>query len=61
MSYRVRIALKAAVWIGSLWPLGVLVRGFMSDDLGANPIEYLTRTLGLTALAKYVEAQRRLS
>ena len=50
MSYRVRVALKAAVWIGSLWPLGVLVRGFMTDDLGANPIEYVTRTLGLTAL-----------
>ncbi len=50
MSYRVRVALKVAVWIGSLWPLGVLVRGFLTDDLGANPIEYVTRTLGLTAL-----------
>ena len=50
MSYRVRVALKAAVWIASLWPLGVLVRGFMTGDLGANPIEYVTRTLGLTAL-----------
>ena len=50
MSYRVRVALKAAVWIGSLWPLGVLVRGFMTDDLGANPIEYVTRTLGMTPL-----------
>ena len=45
-----RVALKVAVWIGSLWPLGVLVRGFLTDDLGANPIEYVTRTLGLTAL-----------
>ena len=50
MSYPVRVALKAAIWIGSLWPLGVLLRGFMTDDLGANPIEYVTRTLGLTAL-----------
>ena len=50
MGYRGRVALKAAIWIGSLWPLGVLVRGFMADDLTANPIEYVTRTLGLTAL-----------
>jgi methionine sulfoxide reductase heme-binding subunit len=50
VSFRARVALKAAVWIGSLWPLGVLVRGFLRDDLGANPIEYVTRTLGLTAL-----------
>ena len=50
MSYRVRVAFKVAVWTGSLWPLGVLVRGFLTDDLGANPIEYVTRTLGLTAL-----------
>ena len=50
MSYRGRVALKAAVWIASLWPLGVLVRGFLMDDLGANPIDYITRTLGLTAL-----------
>ena len=50
MTYRVRVAFKAAVWIASLWPLGVLVRGFFTDDLGANPIDYITRTLGLTAL-----------
>lgn len=45
-----RVALKVAVWIGSLWPLGVLVRDFMTDDLGANPIDFITRTLGMTAL-----------
>src|SRR5262245_37740950 len=50
MGYRVRVGLKAAVWIASLWPLGTLVRGFLTDDLGANPIDYITRTLGLTAL-----------
>jgi sulfoxide reductase heme-binding subunit YedZ len=50
MSYKVRGALKAAVWIASLWPLGVLVRGFLTDDLSANPIDYITKTLGLTAL-----------
>jgi len=50
MSPRVRIALKAAVWVAALWPLGVLVRGYFADDLTANPIDYITRTLGLTAL-----------
>jgi len=50
MSYKVRVGLKAAVWIASLWPLGVLVRGFLTDDLTANPIDYITKTLGLTAL-----------
>jgi methionine sulfoxide reductase heme-binding subunit len=50
MSSRVRIALKAAVWVAALWPLGVLVRGYFADDLTANPIDYITRTLGLTAL-----------
>jgi methionine sulfoxide reductase heme-binding subunit len=47
---RVRVVLKAAVWVASLWPLGVLVRGWLTDDLTANPIDYITRTLGLTAL-----------
>src|SRR5262245_2598899 len=50
MSSRVRIALKAAVWVAALWPLGVLVRGYFAGDLTANPIDYITRTLGLTAL-----------
>jgi len=50
MSSRARIALKAAVWVAALWPLGVLVRGYFADDLTANPIDYVTRTLGLTAL-----------
>lgn len=50
MTRRVRVVLKAAVWVASLWPLGVLVRGWLTDDLTANPIDYITRTLGLTAL-----------
>ncbi len=50
MAYRGRLVLKAAVWVASLWPLGVLVRGWLADDLTANPIDYVTRTLGLTAL-----------
>ena len=28
----------------------MLVRGWLADDLTANPIDYITRTLGLTAL-----------
>ena len=50
MSYPVRVAVKAAIWIGSLCPLAALLQGFITDHLGANPIEYVTRTLGLTAL-----------
>src|ERR1700730_5552951 len=50
MSYRVRGALKAAVCIASLWPLGVLVRGFVTCDIWASPTDYIPRTLGLTAL-----------
>jgi len=50
VAYRGRVVLKAAVWVASLWPLGVLVRGWLADDLTANPIDYVTRTLGLTAL-----------
>jgi len=46
VSRRLRIALKAAVWAVCLLPLGVLVYQFQSDDLGANPIDYITRTLG---------------
>src|SRR6266852_2200825 len=30
MSYRARVALKAAIWIGSLGPFGLLVRGFIT-------------------------------
>ena len=50
MSYRLRVALKAAVWVAALWPLGSLVRDYFTDNLGANPIDTITRTLGLTAL-----------
>ena len=41
MSYPVRVALKAAIWIGSFWPLGALLRGFLTDDLGALLVEDL--------------------
>jgi sulfoxide reductase heme-binding subunit YedZ len=50
VSGRLRVALKGAVWVVALVPLAGLVYGFWTDDLTANPIEYVTRELGQTAL-----------
>ena len=50
MSARSRVALKSAVWVAALVPLGGLLHGFWVDDLTVNPIEYVTRTLGETGL-----------
>jgi sulfoxide reductase heme-binding subunit YedZ len=50
VSRRGRIALKALVWAVALAPLAGLLHGFWTDDLTVNPIEYVTRTLGETAL-----------
>ena len=50
MTVRTRIALKAAVWVVALVPLARLLYGFWIDDLTVNPIEYVTRELGETAL-----------
>jgi sulfoxide reductase heme-binding subunit YedZ len=50
VSRRGRIALKAVVWVVALAPLAGLLYGFWTDDLTVNPIEYVTRTLGETAL-----------
>jgi sulfoxide reductase heme-binding subunit YedZ len=47
---RGRIALKVAVWVVCLAPLALLVRRALVDDLGANPIDLVTRTLGDWAL-----------
>ena len=46
MSRRGRILLKAAVWGACLFPLALLLYQFQTDNFGANPIEYVTRTLG---------------
>ncbi len=46
MSRRLRIALKAVVWVACLLPLGALLYQFQTDDLGANPIAYVLATLG---------------
>lgn len=40
----------AAVWLACLWPLAHLVFALFNNELGANPIEKLTRSLGEWAL-----------
>ena len=50
MSARSRVALKIAVWVVALAPLAGLLYRYWTDDLTANPIEYVTRELGDTAL-----------
>ena len=50
MSGRARVLLKVAVWGVALAPLAHLLYGFWTDDLTVNPIEYVTRELGETAL-----------
>ncbi|MGH7301679.1 MAG: sulfite oxidase heme-binding subunit YedZ [Candidatus Rokuibacteriota bacterium] len=46
MTRRARIALKAAVWVVCLAPLLLLGYRASTDDLGANPISFITNTLG---------------
>lgn len=43
-------SLKVVLWIAALAPAAWLVRGVMQGELGANPIETLTHTTGMTAL-----------
>ncbi|MBI3030746.1 MAG: ferric reductase-like transmembrane domain-containing protein [Candidatus Rokubacteria bacterium] len=50
MTRRVRVALKAAVWAVCLYPVALLLYQFQTDNLGANPIEHVTRTLGIWTL-----------
>lgn len=46
MSRRARLALKAVVWGACLGPLAWLLYRFATDDLTANPISFVTTTLG---------------
>jgi len=46
VSRRGRIVLKAVIWGGCLLPLATLVYWFARDDLTANPISFVTTTLG---------------
>jgi sulfoxide reductase heme-binding subunit YedZ len=47
---RGRIALKTAVWAVCLTPLAALLVRAYTGDLGANPIDFVTRTLGDTTI-----------
>lgn len=44
------LLLKAALFMLCLWPLADYVWSFQQDELGANPIEAVTRGMGLWAL-----------
>jgi sulfoxide reductase heme-binding subunit YedZ len=46
VSRRGRIALKVGVWGACLTPLAVLLWRAWTDDLGANPISFITNWLG---------------
>ena len=46
MSRRWRVGVKVAVWVICLAPLATLLYRFQTDGLGANPIDFITRTLG---------------
>lgn len=42
--------MKPLVFLACLTPLGLLLHGFRSEDLGANPVETITHSTGLWAL-----------
>ena len=46
MTRRGRVALKVAVWVACLAPLGWLLYRAATDDLTANPISFITNSLG---------------
>ncbi|MGH7266678.1 MAG: sulfite oxidase heme-binding subunit YedZ [Candidatus Rokuibacteriota bacterium] len=46
MTRRSRIVLKTAVWAACLGPLAVLLYRASADELGANPIDFVTDWLG---------------
>ena len=46
MTRRVRIYLKSGVWLACLTPLALLLYRAYTDDLGPNPIDFVTRWLG---------------
>ncbi len=43
--------LKAVLFVSALVPAALLVAGLFTDDLGANPVEYITHQTGWFALA----------
>ena len=50
MTTRSRVALKTVVWLAALAPLAHLLWAWRADALTVNPIEYVTRELGETAI-----------
>ena len=46
LTRRGRIALKVGVWAACLLPLGRLIQRAVADELGANPISFVTLWLG---------------
>ncbi|MBI1734651.1 MAG: sulfoxide reductase heme-binding subunit YedZ [Candidatus Rokubacteria bacterium] len=60
MTRRTRIALKTGVWAACLAPLAVLLWRAVADDLGANPIAFITNWLGRWAM-RYLLASLALT
>jgi sulfoxide reductase heme-binding subunit YedZ len=50
VSRSARVVIKGVVWVGCLVPVGCLLYWFWTDDLTANPIDFITDTLGDSAL-----------
>ena len=50
MGNRWIVALKVVAFLAALGPLAYLLWEYHADDLGANPIEVITHTTGLTTL-----------
>jgi sulfoxide reductase heme-binding subunit YedZ len=50
---RIRI-IKAAIWAAALYPAAALVYGFFTDNLSANPIDYITDHTGDWAITYLV-------
>ncbi|MBI2828247.1 MAG: sulfoxide reductase heme-binding subunit YedZ [Acidobacteria bacterium] len=48
--------LRRVIFAAALVPAAALVYGAFTDDLGANPIDYITDTTGLTALTFLIVA-----
>ena len=46
MTRRTRVVVKVVIWIACLAPLAYLGWRFWTDDLTANPISFITNTLG---------------
>jgi sulfoxide reductase heme-binding subunit YedZ len=50
MKRPILIALKILAWLACLWPLGWLIWGAVTDNLGADQVHAITFTTGLATL-----------